>query len=325
MAAANKTPVIVVPVIDRPPSETFPNVHEHINDQKFDDVKDNEVMPEKRDIVIVKDDPDHYKDYAFIQWTGGNIRDDDKYTHFFSGFCNTMCTEETKRNIARHLALWDSKFFTELENKKVEYVVVVENDNVIEDITFLRPVLKAMHDKKIDILQMREIITGNKVKTELVMDKDHAIFIYTGGYDVSLSAYIIRVTTALNIVDEIIKSGGLSSGFYFEIARIENEMKINRQILDNAAKYVEHDPRLVAEYRFEHMKPNFWSRIGTAAAKRYPGVMYAFTTPLISFFGLFDINVIGLIVILFIMFMLIFNVKSKLLWFLTGTFVTAFI
>lgn len=70
-----------------------------------------------------------------------------------------------------------------------------------------------MHDKKIDILQMREIITGNKVKTELVMDKDHAIFIYTGGYDVSLSAYIIRVTTALNIVDEIIKSGGLSSGF----------------------------------------------------------------------------------------------------------------
>lgn len=236
-----------------------------------------------------------------------------------------MCTEETKRNIARHLALWDSNFFTELENKKVEYVVIVENDNVIEDITFLRPVLKAMHDKKIDILQMREIITGNKVKTELVMDKNHTIFTYTGGYDVSLSAYIIRVTTALNIVDEIIKSGGLSSGFYFEIARIENEMKINRQILDNAAKYVEHDPRLVAEHRFENMKPNFWSRIGTAAAKRYPGVMYAFTTPLISFFGLFDINVIGLIVILFIMFMLIFNVKSKLLWFLTGTFVTAFI
>lgn len=50
---------------------------------------------------------------------------------------------------------------------------------------------------------MREIITGNKVKTELVIDKDHAIFTYTGGYDVSLSAYIIRVTTALNIVDEI--------------------------------------------------------------------------------------------------------------------------
>lgn len=108
--AAVKTPVIVVPVIDRPPSETFPNVHEHINDQKFDDVKDNEVMQEKRDVVIVNDDPDHYKDYVFIQWTGGNIRDDDKYTHFFSGFCNTMCTEETKRNIARHLALWDSKF-----------------------------------------------------------------------------------------------------------------------------------------------------------------------------------------------------------------------
>lgn len=102
-------------------------------------------------------------------------------------------------------------------------------------------------------------------------------------------------------------------------------MKINRQIMDNSAKYVEHDPRLVAEHRFETMKPNFWSRIGTVAAKRYPGVMYTFTTPLISFFGLFDINVIGLIVILFIMFMLIFNVKSKLLWFLTGTFVTAFI
>ncbi|AUL80532.1 hypothetical protein [Vaccinia virus] len=65
-----------------------------------------------------------------------------------------MCPEETKRNIARHSALWDSNFFTELENKKVEYVVIVENGNVIEDITFLRPVLKATHDKKIDILQM---------------------------------------------------------------------------------------------------------------------------------------------------------------------------
>ncbi|AOP31579.1 imv heparin binding surface protein [Skunkpox virus] len=323
--AAIKTPIIVVPVIDRKPSETFPNVHEHIDDKKFNNVEDGDVIRPEKLIVVAKDDPDHYKDYVFIQWTGGNIRNDDKYTHFFSGFCNTMCTDETKRNIARHLALWDSKYFTELESKKVEYAVIVENDNVIEDITFLRPVIKAMGEKKIDILQMRELIAGNKVKTELVMEKDHAIYTYTGGYDVNLSAYIIRVTTALNIVDEIVKSGGLSSGFYFEIARIENEMKINRQIMDNSAKYVEHDPRLVAEQRFENMKPNFWSRIGLAAAKRYPGVMYAFTTPLISFFGLFDINVIGLIVILFIMFMLIFNVRSKLLWFLTGTFVTGFI
>ncbi|AKJ93730.1 imv heparin binding surface protein [Raccoonpox virus] len=323
--AVNKIPIIVIPVIDRDPSETFPNSHEHIEDEKFNDVEDDDVIRPEKYIVVAKDDPDHYKDYAFIQWRGGNIRNDDKYTHFFSGFCNTMCTDETKRNIARHLALWDSKYFIELEDKKVQYAVIVENDNVIEDITFLRPVIKAMDEKKIDILQMRELITGNKVKTELVMEKDHAIFTYTGGYDVSLSAYIIRVTTAINIVDEIIKSGGLSSGFYFEIARIENEMKINRQIMDNSDKYVEHDPRLVAEQRFETMKPNFWSRIGLAAAKRYPGVMYAFTTPLISFFGLFDINVIGLIVILFIMFMLIFNVRSKLLWFLTGTFVTGFI
>ncbi|AUL80531.1 hypothetical protein [Vaccinia virus] len=157
------------------------------------------------------------------------------------------------------------------------------------------------------------------------MDKNHAIFTYTGGYEVSLSAYVIRVTTALNIVDEIIKSRGLSSGFYFEIARIENEIEINRQLLDDDAQYVEHDPRLVGEHRFENMKPNFWSRIGTAATKRYPGVMYAFSTPLISFFGLFDINVIGLVLILFIMFMLIFDVKSKLLWFVIGTFLTAFI
>ncbi|AST09494.1 IMV heparin binding surface protein [NY_014 poxvirus] len=324
MEQGKKIPIVIIPVVDRPPNQTFPNYPTEDANKRLLSFSDEYVYP-MADIIKQENDPNHYNDYHFATWNGGDIRKMDKYAKFFSGFCNTMCTLETKTHILKHLSLWDSSQFLELQKSKIDYVVIIENDNTIEDITFIRPVIDAMSKNKIEILQMREVMIGSRVKTELVTTKEHTIYSYSAGYDISLSAYIINVDAAIKLVNEIVKSGGVSSGFYFEIGRLENELNINRQIMEDAAKYVRHDPRLVAERRFDTMKPNFWSRIGKAMAKRFPTVMYTFTTPLISFFGLFDINVIGFILILFIMFMLIFDVRSRLLWFLTGTIVTGFI
>ncbi|AEN03670.1 immunodominant IMV surface protein [Yokapox virus] len=323
MEQGSKTPVIIIQVVDRPANDSFPNYPKKDPKKNIVAFKDDYVYPVDK-MRKSNDDHTYYDDFYFATWKG-DVKNIDNYSKFFSGFCNKMCTLETKSMIMKHLSLWESKQFLELQKSKIEYVLIVENDNIIEDISFIGPVIDAMQKKKIHILQMKEIMAGSRIKTELLNEGDHIIYSYRGGYDVSLSAYIINVNTAINLANEIVKSGGISSGFYFEIGRLENELNINRQIMDDSVSYVHHDPRLLTEQRFDKMKPNFWSRMGKALSKRFPAVMYISTTPLISFFGLFDINVIGLVAILFMMFMLIFDMKSRILWFLAGTIITGFI
>ncbi|RAX32186.1 UNVERIFIED_CONTAM: hypothetical protein DQE83_26315 [Escherichia coli] len=179
-----------------------------------------------------------------------------------------------------------------------------------------------MQEKNIDIFQLRETFHNSNSRILFNQENNNFMYSYTGGYDFTLSAYVIRLSSAIKIINEIIKNKGISTSLSFEMYKLEKELKLNRQVLNDSSKYILHNTKYLSKKRANEMKNGIWNRVGKWMAHRFPDFSYYVSHPLVSFFGIFDISIIGALIILFIIIMIIFNLNSKLLWFLAGMLFT---
>ncbi|QDJ95029.1 IMV heparin-binding surface protein [Hypsugopox virus] len=257
--------------------------------------------------------------YKFFEWEKVSKTSVEAFTKFFSPFCNSICTSEAKLSMANHFSLWEDLAST--NNMKTvhhdEYVVVVENDNSMLNIPILYTLIESMKEHKIDILQLREAMYSGGSR-DLLHSSDPVLYSYKGAYDINLSGYVIKIATMLKYIEEIKKIGGISTGLYFEMSKIEQDSNINRHILNDAKQYMKHETRYISNKRIGNMKNGLWNRVGNWLAKRFPDATYLLTMPLFSFFNIFDVTLLGVLIIIYILMLLIFDVHSKLLWFGAG-------
>nr|WGO62701.1 IMV heparin binding surface protein [Wadden Sea poxvirus] len=304
-------PVYIIPIVNVDPNNVIININENNEDVDAVETVSN-------NIDTVQNDKNSYK-YTYYSWkkfdnNGGLIN----FKRYFSGFCNTMCSEEIKASLAQHFSLWESCL--NIDNLENKFIIVIEDDNIINETIDFTIFLNSMIKNNIDILQLREIFYNGNIRNRI--NDDPPIYTYNGGYDISLSAYIIRLTKAVDLIKEIQSIGGISTGLYLELYKIEKDKNINRQILNNSSDYITNDSRLLVSKRIYKMKDGFWNRIGIWMAKRFPNITFTLTNPLFSFFGLFDINVIGIIIISIITILLMFDINSKTLWLISGAMIT---
>ncbi|ASK51279.1 IMV heparin-binding surface protein [Eptesipox virus] len=257
--------------------------------------------------------------YKFFEWQRVSKTSVEGFTKFFSPFCNSICTSEAKLSMANHFSLWDDLASTN-SMKTVhhdKYVVVVENDISMLNVPILYTLIESMKNHNIDILQLREALYSGGNRD--ILSSEPALYSYKGAYDISLSCYIIKIATMLKYIEEIKKIGGISTGLYFEMSKIEQDVEINRHILNDASEYVKHEPRFLSNKRISNMRNGLWNRVGNWLSKRFPDITYLLTMPLFSFFNLFDVTLLGVLIIIYIFILIIFNVSSKLMWFSAGT------
>uniref|UniRef100_A0A3G2M162 Fusion protein n=2 Tax=Swinepox virus TaxID=10276 RepID=A0A3G2M162_SWPV len=307
-------PVYVIPKVGRAYQDVIPDiVPTQTRYQEVDNVKDYSNYLEKNNINI-------QLTYKYFLWnkvikSPGGI---DDFKEYFSGLCSIICTTETKTSVANHFSLWDAYAKANIKDPEKKFIVVLEDENKLHDLITIHRCIKSMLEKEIDIIQLREVFTNSNARVLLNQENNDSIYSYTGGYDFSLSAYIIRLSSAIKIIEDIKKIKGVSTSLSFEMYRLEKELNINRQVINDAIKYVSYDTRYLSNKRVDEMRNGLWNRLGKWMSNRFPDMSYILTHPLFSFFGLFDITVIGVVIILFIILMLIFDVNSKLLWFLSG-------
>ncbi len=304
--------IYIIPVVGRKQGEVFPNFKS----------EDDEYRRRKR--YAGEDDPlPKQGAFSITTW---NVADDVKdYHHFFSNLCLSVCPEETKALFAHHLSLWEQLADTKKngEDNTNKFAVIIEDDNTMEDHTVLGKFITGMKEKKIDILQLREMFFNSNVRS--ILTKEPTTYSYEGGYDINLSAYIIRLSALEKMHREIVDGGGISGGMYLDLVRVENSTETKRHILNQADNYIKHDPKLRAVRRVQDMDFGIWRRLGGWLSVRYPKTVFYLTTPLFSFFGLFDVNIMGLLIVLLIIILLAFDVRSRLIWAITGALTTSII
>ncbi|AAR07430.1 74L [Yaba monkey tumor virus] len=303
-------PIYVIPIVNRNIKSVIPE-YDSNKDIELDKVKDDTKPIVGKSLTEISY---NYYIWKKVENSGGveNFKD------YFSSLCNMVCSQELKTSLSKHFSLWEQYTNVEIKDPEKKFFVVLEDDNTLHDLTTLHICISSMFEKKIDILQLREIMYNNNVRTLLNQGYKQSMYSYTGGYDFSLSAYIIRVSTAMALINNIKSNGGISASLNFELSKIENDLKINRQVLNDSSTYITHDTRFVSYKRVDEKRNKMLNRLENWVAGRFPDAYYTVTHPLFSFFGLFDINIVGVITILLILILFIFEVNSKFLWFLSG-------
>ncbi|ADT91104.1 MV heparin binding surface protein [Cotia virus SPAn232] len=311
-------PVFIIPIVNRPPEDVFPT----IPDAKTKSVDLQAVLDDKTPGVNNHDNIPTLL-YRYYLWKKVEKSNVDNFKEYFTGICNVLCTSESKKSMANHFSLWEAYKKVNITDQENKFIVVIEDENTLFDSNFLTEVITAMYKKNIDILQLKETLyNGNTRSLLLAQDSKNTIYTYTGGYDFCLSAYIIRISKMKELITSILNMGGISTSLNFEMTRLEKDLNINRQVLNEAYKFVESDKKSLSHKRIENMKSSIWNRLGLWASNRFPHLSYIMTNPLFSFFGLFDITVLGVCIILFTIILMIFNVNSNLLWFIAGALFT---
>nr|AHB72720.1 P32 [Sheeppox virus] len=316
-------PLYVIPIVGREISDVVPELKSD-NDifyKKVDTVKDfknsdvNFFLKDKKDDISLS--------YKLLIWEkvekSGGV---ENFTEYFSGLCNALCTKEAKSSIAKHFSLWKSYADADIKNSENKFIVVIEDDNTLKDSIIIHNIIIEMQEKNIDIFQLRETFHNSNSRILFNQENNNFMYSYTGGYDFTLSAYVIRLSSAIKIINEIIKNKGISTSLSFEMYKLEKELKLNRQVLNDSSKYILHNTKYLSKKRANEMKNGIWNRVGKWMAHRFPDFSYYVSHPLVSFFGIFGISIIGALIILFIIIMIIFNLNSKLLWFLAGMLFT---
>ncbi|AYC44768.1 IMV envelope protein p35 [Moosepox virus GoldyGopher14] len=313
--------VFIIPIVGRSGFDVIPDMQlESSSAKDIYEINKEDKTPG----FSLEKDKDLSFSYKYYNWKrvehSGGI---ENFKEYFSGFCNFMCTSEIKESIVKHFSLWESLAQASILDKENKFIFVIEDDNTLYDIITLHRCIYSMQEKNIDFLQMREILHNNNVRTLFNQEPNkETMYSYTGSYDFSLSAYIIRLSTATELIHEILKMNGISTSLGFEMYRLENEKGLNRQVLNDASTYLEHNIKYISDKRVKDMRNGIWNRIGKWISTRFPDFAYILSHPLFSFFGLFDVTIIGVLIILFIIIMAIFDVNSKLLWFIAGILFT---
>ncbi|QHR82613.1 MV heparin binding surface protein [Brazilian porcupinepox virus 1] len=312
-------PVFIIPIVGR----SLPYVFSDITEEELKKIRypPIETVLEDKTPGFV----DHEKKpnilYRYYLWN--KVKDNiNNFKDYFTGLCNSVCTSENKTSIVNHFSLWEAYNIVNINDKEDKFIMVVEDSNTVLNINDITEIIKSMYEKNIDILQLREILYNGNTRKLLNKDGDTTMYTYNGGYDFSLSAYIIRISKMKELITAIMNMGGVSTSLSFEMYRLENELKINRQVLNDANKFVKSDKRELSNMRLDNMKSGIWNRLGSWTADRFPDFYYFISQPLFSFFGIFDVTILGVIIILIITIILIFNVNSNLIWFLCGILFT---
>ncbi|ANS71161.1 imv p35 heparan binding surface protein [Pteropox virus] len=280
---------------------------------------------------------DHVITVTLWHVTKDDLEHDKDYPHFFSNSCKALCANETKYRLTQHFSLWEH-YVNEIDKSKQqktppppdpenEFVIIVEDDNTVLKPELLKPLIMAMKSQKIDIIQFGDTVTApglSPINLTLLV-QNPPIYGYVGGIDFSLSAYIVRLSALYGIYKNIINTGGSSAGLSFEISKIESELNLTRYVVSNPSEILRHEPYYVIQKRLGGMSGCFWQKLGLWLSKWYPKLVYFSTTPIFSIMGLFDVNVVDIIILIYIAFLIIFYVRSPFLWFIAGLLLTAII
>ncbi|AIZ77310.1 putative IMV protein VP55 [Parapoxvirus red deer/HL953] len=261
-------------------------------------------------------------DHVFhvIGWSDVKSKD---YEHYFSDLCRSSCPQETQHRVAHNLNLWEylsSDGNTSLKDDQV--IMVVSDDMTVKRPEVVRPLIEAMKTNGWGMLQLRETYISSVVATAIPGSGDPELMVYPGGFDVSLDAYLINVGDMKRLYAAIVEDGGVRSSMLTEVSAIEHRLGIERMVLAGADKVVYPEYYLQVRKRLSGAKC-MWSLVGSWLAKYWPGAIYFMTTPLFSFAGAFDVTVVDLFILAFLLVMLVLLPHSRFLWFLAGMLFTA--
>ncbi|CCD83250.1 IMV heparin binding surface protein [Squirrelpox virus] len=325
--------VFIVPLVQRPEVEVLPNVPGLVNTQNGPNPPPPQAPPAPGQDGGRNprggDGPP--KPVMVTTWNVHPNNDD--MQRYFNWTCRSMCTAESIDRVIRHLSLWEHVGDPQYANgtrpetrdgdepPNDDFIVVLEDHNTVLDTDVFEPLVEAMGSKGIDIMELTSSVTATTSYT--MLSENPPLVSYQSGVVFNASAYIIRVSAAHRLAKEIVDSGGLHTGIGFEMARLERDMGLVRHTLSDARSYVYSDVRLKAVRRAQVTRPCLWNRALTWLSKRFPDMAYALSTPLVSVFGLFEINVVGVVIIALLLLMIVFDVSYRLPWFLMGILVTA--
>nr|AJO26969.1 immunodominant envelope protein [Orf virus]AKJ66272.1 immunodominant envelope protein [Orf virus] len=258
-----------------------------------------------------------------VEWKDVDSKD---YPHFFTDMCKSTCPKEMQRRAAHHLNLWESISAGTVPTKYSDddFILVVDNDMTFRKPEMVKPLIEAMKTNGWYMAQLKETYMTGALATNVPGTGDPELMVYPGGYDVSLDAYIINVGGMKKLYDAIIKDGGLRSGLLTEVFTLEKRLSLARVVLSGAEQVVYPEYYIQVKTRLGGA-PSLWSLLATWLARFWPGAIYFLTTPLFSFMGLFDVDVVDVFILAYLLVLVLLLPNSRLLWFIAGLLVTAIV
>uniref|UniRef100_A0AAU7E1I2 IMV heparin binding surface protein n=1 Tax=Rousettus bat poxvirus TaxID=3141933 RepID=A0AAU7E1I2_9POXV len=251
-------------------------------------------------------------------WTPPYTAESPQAAAYFSTLCSAFCTPENKRAIVQHLTLWRHISGT---TDVSDYVIVVEDDNTVtQQLLDTAPALTAaLAAAGIDVLQLTgSTLTGFAERMPLTTTPP--MYAAPPAYP-SLQAYIIRRTAAALLHNNFVNRK-VSTGLTFELGAIERATGIKHLGLEDNATFVFHEYELTNKARIDAHGPTFHQRVSSWFARNYPESFSAVTTPVFSLFGKVNVSVSGLVVLLLVVLFIVFDVRSRVVWFIVGMIVS---
>ncbi|ASC55581.1 putative IMV protein VP55-like protein [Seal parapoxvirus] len=253
------------------------------------------------------------------EWSGSGK----DYQQYFTDVCRSACPREMRDRVAKHLSLWEL-LSTNGKQKDEDFIVVVNNDMTFKHPEMVRPLIAEMANNNWYFVQLRETYATSVSATPVPGTGDPQLVVYAGGFDVSLDAYIIQVGSMKRLFSAIVKDGGVRSSMLTEISVLEKTLGLSRMVLSGAETVVYPEYYIQVKKRLSDA-PSMWALLGTWLAKFWPSAMYFLTTPLLSFMGMFDINVVDVFILAYLLVLFILLPHSRLLWFFAGILLTAIV
>nr|WNT71193.1 MAG: putative IMV protein VP55 [Equine parapoxvirus]WNT71225.1 MAG: putative IMV protein VP55 [Equine parapoxvirus] len=266
--------------------------------------------------------PPHPKGDHVLHTTLWRNVDSKDYAHYFTDLCKSACPKETQRRVAHHLNLWESLSAADSKVADDAYVVVVNNDMTFRQPEMIKPLVEEMRKNSWYMVQLKETFSAGVVATPVPGTGDPTLTVYAGGFDASLDAYIINVGGLRKVYASVIKDGGIRSSMLTEISLAEKSAGLSRMVLAGASAVVYPEYYVQVKRRLSEAS-SVWAVLGAWLAKWWPGAMYFLTTPLFSFMGLFDVSVVDVFILAYVLVLFILLPHSRLLWFLAGALLAA--
>lgn len=258
------------------------------------------------------------KNVAVRDWVPPYTAESPQATAYFSTLCSAFCTSENKRSIVNHLTLWRHiSSSADISN----YVVVVEDDNTVTQLLLdsAPALVDALAASGVGVLQLTGS-TVSGVAERIPLTTTPPAYAAPPTYP-ALSAYIIDRASAATLHNNFL-SRKVSAGLTFELASIERASSIRRLALEDSAAYVMHEYDLTNKARISAHGPSIQQRVSSWFARNYPESFSAMTTPVFSIFGKVNLSVSGLLVLLLVVLFIVFDVRSRVVWFIVGMIVS---
>lgn len=254
------------------------------------------------------------------QWTPGGAKSE-QAGQYYSALCRALCSAEAKQTILNHLSLWKelgSESAPKAAGAESEYAIVVEDDNTVQPLLLqsAAALVGGMRAQQVHVLQLREPLHAG-VRAQTPLSGNPSAYVYPARLHASLGAYIIHKPSAGRLHAEFLRSR-VTAGLPLELPRVERAQGLTRMVLAGSSEYVTHEYRLRNELRGREYGASLRARAGAWLARNYPQAYAAATTPVFSLFGRVDVNVFGVLSVLFVLVLVVFDVQSRLAWLLVG-------